>query len=92
VYDKYFGAKKMRLSFKQWMRLLFGENVFLFKKKPPIEGWAEPTDFYLIRCWRHGYCVTYKQGFFDDLSCPLCIAETLKSIEKMFHFLGESKT
>jgi hypothetical protein len=80
VYDEYFGVKEVQLPFKQWIRLLFGKSVFLFNRKPPIEGW-KTTDFYLIRCRRHGYCVTYKQGYFDDVSCPLCIREMLRNLE-----------
>ena len=40
------------------------------------EGWKGELPFYLIRCRKHGYVLTYPHGFDERLECPKCLEET----------------
>lgn len=42
-----------------------------------MENWKGEANFYLFKCPVHGYQVTYKSGYFDELKCIPCLREEL---------------
>ena len=38
-----------------------------------LTGWKMSLPFYLIRCSKHGYQMTYPSGHDNNLICPKCV-------------------
>ena len=61
------------LSFLQLAVLMLRGSVLLDKVR--LEGWREKIPIYLVKCKKHGYQLSYPQGYTMDLRCPKCIKE-----------------
>jgi hypothetical protein len=40
-----------------------------------LEGWKTSLPFYIIKCSKHGYQLTYPSGYNESLICPKCITD-----------------
>jgi hypothetical protein len=41
-----------------------------------FEGWKRKLPFYVIRCPKHGYQISYPSGYDEVLICPKCLSGT----------------
>ena len=39
------------------------------------QGWSGTLPFYGLHCKKHGYYITYPQGYHQILPCPMCQQE-----------------
>jgi len=65
------------LSILQVARLVLLGSVLIDWLK--LDGWKEKIPFYLIKCQRHGYQLSYPSGYNGSLVCPKCIREKIGS-------------
>jgi hypothetical protein len=61
------------LSLLQVLRLLIIGSVLIDWMK--LDGWKDKIPFYLIKCPKHGYQLSYPSGYYRSLVCPKCIYE-----------------
>jgi len=40
-----------------------------------LEGWKDKIPFYIIKCDKHGFQISYPSGFNKKLICPKCTQE-----------------
>jgi hypothetical protein len=59
------------LSLVQLATLMINGSVLIDLLK--FEGWKEKLPFYLIKCEKHGYQLSYPSGYMKSLLCPKCI-------------------
>lgn len=38
-----------------------------------LSGWKEELPFYLFKCEKHGFQMTYPSGHSKELHCPVCL-------------------
>lgn len=63
------------LNMRQSMSMMVRGYLALGKLR--MENWKGEANFYLFKCPVHGYQVTYKSGYFDELKCNPCLREEL---------------
>jgi hypothetical protein len=61
------------LNIIQVLRLVMMGSVLIDWMK--LDGWREKIPFYLIKCPKHGYELSYPSGYKGSLICPKCISE-----------------
>ncbi len=59
------------LSLLQFITLIIKGSVLVDWLK--FEGWRDKLPFYLIKCEKHGYQLSYPSGYMKTLFCPKCI-------------------
>jgi hypothetical protein len=59
------------LSLVKLATLMINGSVLIDLLK--FEGWKDKLPFYLIKCEKHGYQLSYPTGFMNSLLCPKCI-------------------
>jgi len=67
------------LSILQLLKLLITGSVLIDFMK--FEGWKEKIPFYLLKCEKHGYQLSYPSGFDRLLVCPKCIKEKYNQLK-----------
>lgn len=61
------------LSITQLLVLVVTGSIMIGKVR--LEGWREKMPVYIIKCPKHGYQITYPQGYMSNLACPKCVSE-----------------
>jgi hypothetical protein len=61
------------LNLLQFITLLVTGSVLIDWMK--LEGWKDKIPFYLVKCPKHGYQLSYPSGFKKMLTCPKCIKD-----------------
>lgn len=61
------------LSLLQFITLVVKGSVLIDWMR--FEGWRDKIPFYLIKCEKHGYQLSYPSGFMRKLICPKCIMD-----------------
>jgi hypothetical protein len=59
------------ISLTQYLTLLITGSVLLDWLK--CAGWKDKIPFYLIKCEKHGYQLSYPSGYGMKLFCPKCV-------------------
>jgi hypothetical protein len=61
------------LSLLQVLTLTIRKSVFIDWIRP--KGWRGRIPFYLIKCNKHGFQLSYPSGYNGTLICPKCVKE-----------------
>ena len=61
------------LSLLQLLTLIISGSVFIDWLR--LEGWKDKIPFYLIKCEKHGFQLSYPSGYSRELVCPKCLKE-----------------
>ena len=61
------------LNIIQILKLIILGSVLIDWMK--LDGWKDKIPFYLIKCPKHGYQISYPSGYSGSLVCPKCIIE-----------------
>lgn len=67
----------MELSLGQKIILRIRGYVGIGSRKK--EGWSEAIPHYAFKCPDHGIVVDYPRGFDEQLSCPVCVEDSLQT-------------
>ena len=61
------------LSLLQLITLIVRGSVFIDWLR--LEGWKDKIPFYLIKCEKHGFQLSYPSGYSREIVCPNCLKE-----------------
>jgi hypothetical protein len=53
--------------------LILGITGSVLIDRLSLDGWKSKLPFYIIKCHKHGYQLSYPNGFDDVLICPKCL-------------------
>ena len=63
------------LSLLQLLMLKIRGSVLIDRVR--LEGWKRNLPFYVIKCPKHGYQLSYPNGYNDVLICPKCVGSSI---------------